>query len=495
MMLTHSLGLLTDLYQLTMAYGYWKQQKHNVDSVFHLFFRHLPFQGGFTIAAGLESVIHYIENFRFEETDLHYLAGLKSAQDTPLFPQEFLKELSHMCMTVDMDAVPEGSVVFPFEPLIRVRGPLIQAQLLETILLNQINFASLIATKAARVCLAAAGDPVMEFGLRRAQGMDGAMTASRSAYIGGCDATSNVLAGKMFGIPVVGTHAHSWVMVFDSERSAFEAYADAFPDNSIFLVDTYDTLQGVREAIEVAKQMQRQGHRFIGIRLDSGDLAYLSIQARQLLDAAGFEDALIVASNNLDEWIIADLKRQGAQIHMWGVGTSLVTGKEHSSLDGVYKLSALRYGPNRPWVDRLKLSEQMIKISNPGILQVRRFFSRQEAMADMIYDTQLGIEAPSAIIDPMDATRRKEILKNWTSQDLLVPILRQGKCVYNIPCLENVRAYSKEQLGLFHRSIQRFTHPHLYPVGMEPQLYERKVALVTKLRQDVRARARRGGEA
>lgn len=241
--------------------------------------------------------------------------------------------------------------------------------------------------------------------------------------------------------------------------------------------------------------MQRQGHRFIGIRLDSGDLAYLSIQARQLLDAAGFEDALIVASNNLDEWIIADLKRQGAQIHMWGVGTSLVTGKEHSSLDGVYKLSALRYGPNRPWVDRLKLSEQMIKISNPGILQVRRFFSRQEAMADMIYDTQLGIEAPSAIIDPMDATRRKEILKNWTSQDLLVPILRQGKCVYNIPCLENVRAYSKEQLGLFHRSIQRFTHPHLYPVGMEPQLYERKVALVTKLRQDVRARARRGGEA
>lgn len=484
----HSLALLTDLYQLTMAYGYWKQQMHEMESVFHLFFRKTPFQGGFTIAAGLQPVLQYIEQMRFEEEDLKYLSTLTNAVGAPLFCDPFLKMLGEMRLTVDIDAVPEGSVVFPFEPLLRVRGPLIQAQFLETILLNQINFASLIATKAARVCLAAAGDPVVEFGLRRAQGMDGGITASRSAYIGGVSATSNLLAGKLFGIPVAGTHAHSWVMVFDNERSAFEAYAKAFPDNSLFLVDTYDTLQGVREAIEVAKAIRSKGHKFLGIRLDSGDLAYLSIQARQLLDAAGFTDAVIIASNDLDEWLIADLKRQGAQIHMWGVGTSLVTGKEHSALDGVYKLSALRKNAEEPWSDRLKLSEQMIKISNPGILQVRRFFSNNEAVADLLYDTELGVEPGSTMIDPMDPTRRKELLKNWVTQDLLVPVLRKGKCVYDVPSLEAVRAYAKQQLRLFHQSIQRFTHPHVYPVGMERRLYDKKFQLVTKLRQDVRAR-------
>lgn len=493
MILTHSPALLTDLYQLTMAYGYWKQQVHEVEAVFHLFFRRPPFQGGFTIAAGLESILHYLENLRFEEEDLGYLATLKNALGAPLFCEAFLTMLQKMRITVDLDAVPEGSVVFPFEPLVRVQGPLIQAQLLETALLNQVNFASLIATKAARVCLAAAGDPVIEFGLRRAQGMDGGLTASRSAYIGGCDATSNLLAGKRFGIPVAGTHAHSWVMVFDNEAASFQAYADAFPDNSLFLVDTYDTIQGVAEAIVVAKQLRADGHRFLGIRLDSGDLTYLSIQARQMLDSAGFSDAVILASNDLDEWLIADLKRQGAQIHMWGVGTSLVTGKECSSLDGVYKLSAVRYAPDQPWVDRLKLSEQMVKISNPGILQVRRFFSKQEAMADCMYDIQLGVEPGSAMIDPMDSTRRKELLKSWTTQDLLVPALRKGVRVYDIPPLQQVRAFAKQQLGTFHSSIQRFTHPHLYPVGMERRLYEKKVRLVTQLREAVRLRRETSG--
>lgn len=486
---THSLALLTDLYQLTMAYGYWKQQMHQAEAVFHLFFRRQPFRGGYAIAAGLQSVLEYIERFRFEEDDLRYLATLKSAAGSPLFCEPFLKMLGEMRITVDLDAMPEGSVVFPFEPLIRVRGPLIQAQLLETVLLNQVNFASLIATKAARVCLAAGTDPVIEFGLRRAQGMDGGMTASRSAYIGGCTATSNLLAGKLYNVPVAGTHAHSWVMVFDDERRAFEAYAEAFPDNSLFLVDTYDTLHGVKEAISVARKIRANGHRFLGVRLDSGDLAYLSIQARHLLDSAGFTDAQIIASNDLDEWLIADLKRQGAQINVWGVGTSLVTGKECSSLDGVYKLSALRHGPQEPWIDRLKLSEQMVKISNPGILQVRRFFSDDEAVADLLYDVELGVEAgDTTMIDPMDPTRCKNLLKQWTTQDLLVPALRQGKCVYTCPSLDKVRAYAKQQLGLFHRSIQRFTNPHVYPVGMERHLYDKKIQLVTQLRQDVHVR-------
>src|SRR5213593_1299903 len=304
-------ALLTDLYQLTMAYGYWKSGRAEREAVFHLFFRHSPFQCGFTLTAGLAPTIEFLQAFQFTENDLAFLGTLRGNDDEKLFDRGFLDYLGTLRFSCDVDAIPEGTVVFPQEPLLRIQGPILQCQLFETALLNLINFQSLIATKAARVCLAARGEPVLEFGLRRAQGVDGALTASRSAYIGGCAATSNVLAGKLYGIPVRGTHAHSWVMSFDDEREAFRAYAEAMPNNCVFLVDTYDSLEGVRRAIEVGRTLRQRGHEIAGIRLDSGDLAYLSIEARRMLDAAGFEKATIVASNDLDEHIITSLKQQG----------------------------------------------------------------------------------------------------------------------------------------------------------------------------------------
>src|SRR6267154_3372436 len=301
-------ALLTDLYQLTMAYGYWKTGKADQEAVFHLLFRKQPFQGGFTLCCGLADSIQYLRGFKFEKSDLEYLGQLKGNDGKRLFEPGFLKYLGSLKLRLDVDAIPEGTVVFPQEPLLRIRGSILQGQLVETALLNLLNFQSLIATKAARVCLAAKGDPVVEFGLRRAQGIDGALTASRAAYIGGCRGTSNVLAGKVFGIPVKGTHAHSWVMSFDDELESFEAYARAMPNNCVFLVDTYNTLEGVRHAAVAGQKLKAAGHRMIGIRLDSGDLAYLSIEARKILDEAGLEDASILASNDLDEHIIASLK-------------------------------------------------------------------------------------------------------------------------------------------------------------------------------------------
>ncbi|MDA1229657.1 MAG: nicotinate phosphoribosyltransferase, partial [Planctomycetota bacterium] len=336
-----SLSLLTDLYQLTMAYGYWQQGKAEQQAVFHLFFRSNPFKGGFVIAAGLEPALEFIRPFRFKPDDVAFLATITGNDNQPLFEPAFLEYLGQLELTLDIDAIPEGTVVFPHAPLLRVRGPILQCQLLETALLNIINFQSLIATKAARIVMAAQSDPVLEFGLRRAQGIDGALAASRAAYIGGCAATSNVLAGKRFGIPVKGTHAHSWVMSFDTELESFSAYAEAMPNNCVFLVDTYDTLEGIRNAITVGNRLRDSGHSMVGIRLDSGDLAWLSIEARKLLDAGGFQDAAIVASNDLDERLIASLKQQGATIGVWGVGTKLVTAYDQPALGGVYKLGAM----------------------------------------------------------------------------------------------------------------------------------------------------------
>ena len=337
-----SLALLTDLYQLTMSYGYWKTGLDRKEAVYHLFFRRAPFQGGFTVAAGLEAAIDYLENFHFDESDLHYLADLKNSEGGRSFPDDFLDYLFNLKFSCDVDAMPEGTIAFPYEPLLRIKGPLIQCQILESPLLNLINFPTLIATKAARIRIAAKDDQIIEFGLRRAQGIDGSITASRAAYIGGCSATSNVLAGKLFGIPVRGTHSHSWVMVFDDELESFQTLAENMPANSVFLVDTYDSLEGVKKAIQVGKWLKKKGKTLKGIRLDSGDLAYLSIKSREMLDKAGFPDAAIVASNELDETLISDLKRQGAQVGVWGVGTNLVTSKDQPALDGVYKLSALR---------------------------------------------------------------------------------------------------------------------------------------------------------
>lgn len=478
----HSLALLTDLYQLTMAYGYWKQKMDRMEAVFHLTFRRPPFHGGFTVAAGLEAVVQFIENFRFEASDLTYLSGLKDSVGEALFPDSFLKFLGELKLECDVDAVPEGTLVFPQEPMIRVQGPLLHCQLLESPLLNLINFPTLIATKAARVVLSAKGDAVLEFGMRRAQGIDGAVTASRAAYVGGCDATSNVLAGKLFGIPVGGTHSHSWVMAFEDEKESFKAFAEVYPNNCVFLVDTYDSIEGVKHAIDVGLWLKERGSTLLGIRLDSGDLAYLSIRARKLLDNAGLTDAKIYASNELDETLVADLKRQGAQITVWGVGTNLVTGKEQPALDGVYKLSALRSEGSEKWEWKLKLSEQMIKVSNPGILQVRRFSDAEGNISDIIYDVETPLTNGWHCIDPSDPTRERFLSDTLEWHDLLVPVFRKGKRVYDLPLLQDIRNTTLHNLERFPAGVKRFINPHLYLVGMEKSLYDRKVEMIRQIR-------------
>lgn len=479
-----SLALLTDLYELTMAYGYWKQKLDQKEAVFHLFFRRAPFKGGFTLASGLEAVIQFIEHFHFDASDLAYLETLSGPDGQPYFTKEFLDYLHALRFTGHLDAVPEGTVIFPYEPILRVQAPLIQAQILETALLNLTNFPTLIATKAARICLAAQGDPVSEFGIRRAQGIDGGLTASRAAYIGGCESTSNLLAGKLYGIPVKGTHAHSWIMVFDTELESFQSYAEALPSNCIFLVDTYDTLDGVKRAIQVGNWLKQQGKKMLGIRLDSGDLADLSQKSRQLLDQAGFQDAIIVASNELDETLISELKRQGAKITLWGVGTNLVTGKEQPALDGVYKLSALR-DPGQPWKYKIKLSEQMAKVSNPGILQVKRFYSEKENVADVIYDIHHPIAPNSQFVDPLDPTHEWILKEGLHSRDLLQPIFKEGKRVYELPSLKEIQQHTQKELALFKVGIKRFINPHLYLVGMEKSLYDLKINLIKQLRGSI----------
>jgi nicotinate phosphoribosyltransferase len=476
-----SLSLLTDLYQLTMACGYWKSGRAEREAVFELIFRNAPFKSGFTIAAGLGPAIEFIQGFRFTAEDSAFLASLHGNNGQPLFELEFLNYLQSLRFSGDVDAIPEGTVVFPNEPLLRIQGPILQCQLLETALLNLINFQSLIATKAARIALAARGEPVLEFGLRRAQGVDGALAASRASYIGGAAATSNVLAGKLFGIPVRGTHAHSWVMSFAGEEEAFRAYADAMPNNCVFLVDTYDTLEGVRRAVAAGLRLREEGHEMVGIRLDSGDLAWLSIEARKILDASGFEKAIIVASNDLDEHIITSLKEQGATINVWGVGTKMVTAYDQPALGGVYKLGAIR-DDGGGWTYKLKLSEQTAKISTPGIHQVRRFRSETEFIADAIYDLELGAPASCTIVDPLDLARRKHVPPGTAFDDLLVPIFRRGELRYQAPGLSETRQRTQAQLAMFHAGVKRLLNPHQYPVGLELALHDLKTRLVLEAR-------------
>jgi nicotinate phosphoribosyltransferase len=474
-------ALLTDLYQLTMAYGYWKSGKADQEAVFELSFRKAPFQCGYAIAAGLAPAIDFLAAFHFTEDDTAFLATLFGNDDKPLFETAFLDYLRTLRFTCDVHAIPEGTAVFPHEPLLRIQGPILQCQLLETAMLNLINFQSLVATKAARVCLATRGEPVLEFGLRRAQGVDGALAASRAAYIGGCAATSNVLAGKLHGIPVRGTHAHSWVMSFDDELKSFRAYAEAMPNNCIFLVDTYDTVEGVHRAVEIGHWLRERGHEMIGIRLDSGDLAWLSAQARKILDEGGFPKAIIVASNDLDEHIISSLKAQGAKINVWGVGTKLVTAYDQPALGGVYKLGAIREKDGR-WNYKVKLSEQKAKVSNPGIHQVRRFRSDKEFVADGIYDVELGAPAEFTVVDPLDSTRRKHIPADTAFEDLLVPIFHRGQPVYKSPPLDKIRERTQSQLAMFHSGVKRFINPHQYPVGLELGLNDMKTKLVLRAR-------------
>jgi len=481
-----SLSLLTDLYQITMAYGYWKSGNMDKEAVFNLFFRKNPFQSGFTVACGLEYVIDYLKNFKFREDDLAYLETLEGNDGQPLFETGFLDYLRTMEFSCDIDAVAEGSIVFPHEPLIRVKGSLIQGQLIETPLLNIINFQSLIATKSARIRQAAGNQTVLEFGLRRAQGIDGGLAASRAAYIGGASGTSNVMAGKIFGIPVKGTHAHSWVMSFEDELEAFKVYAESMPNNCIFLVDTYDTITGIKRAIEAGKILKEKGYKMVGIRLDSGDLAYFSNQARKLLDQAGFQETVIVASNDLDENIITSLKMQDADIDVWGIGTKLVTAYDQPALGGVYKVTAIRQNPESQWEYKMKLSEQAIKISNPGILQMRRFYDEDgSAIGDMIYDTEIPESTNKyyQIIDPLDHTRSKKINKNVTQRELLTSIFKKGKLVYESPNIEVMKTHCQQELQTFHRGIRRFINPHQYPVGLEKNLHQLKTDLILTLRK------------
>lgn len=379
--------LLTDLYQLTMGYGYWKHGMAERESVFHLFFRRPPFGDQAVIAGGIEPAIDYLASLQFSEEELAYLGSLTGADGKPLFEQGYLDYLRDLDWTLTVHGISEGELAFPHEPLLRIQGPLLQCQLVETALLNLVNFQTLIATKSARICAAAGDDPVIEFGLRRAQGPDGGLSATRAAYLGGCVATSNVLAGMKFGIPVKGTHAHSWVMSFDTEEEAFERYAQAMPNNAILLVDTYDTLEGVRRAITIGRQLRENGHELLGIRLDSGDLVTLSQQARNLLNEAGCPEAKIVASNDLDEYAIADLKKAGAQIDIWGIGTKLATAYDQPALGGVYKLGAIR-DDNGAWQYRVKLSNDLIKVSNPGIIQVNRSVDAEGKTRDVLFNEE-----------------------------------------------------------------------------------------------------------
>jgi nicotinate phosphoribosyltransferase len=439
---SYSLTLLLDLYELTMAYGYWKLGMAEREAVFQLTYRKGPFGGPYAIAAGLETLIQCLRDFQFDDSDIAYLRTLKNAEGGSLFEGDFLQEMCTLRLSCDLDAMPEGTVVFPKEPLVRVQGPLLQVQILESIILNVINFQTLIATKARRVTRAADPQPVIEFGMRRAQGIDGALSASRAAFIGGCESTSNTLAGKLFDIPVRGTHAHSWVMAFDSEKESFEAYARVMPDNCILLVDTYNTLQGVRNAIAVGHALRQEGKRLLGIRLDSGDLTTLSLQSRQLLDEAGFTDTIILASNELDENVISDCKQKGAAIDTWGVGTRLVTGREQPALDGVYKLSAIRDASGQ-WHDKAKKTDEKEKVSDPGILQVRRYNQNGKAIADVLYDTRYGITEPCEAFDVADEQRL--LPANLQGQDLLAPIMRGGKIVYHFPTLREIQTHMRRE--------------------------------------------------
>lgn len=464
-----SLGLLTDLYQLTMAYGYWKTGRIKEQAVFHLYYRKNPFQGSFALAAGLEDAVHWLQQFQMEASDVAYLASLKDNNGQAMFEQGFLDYLGQLRFTGTLHAVPEGTIVFANQPLLRITAPLIEAQLIETALLTLVNFPTLIATKAARIVQAAQGDAVLEFGLRRAQGIDGGLTASRSAYIGGCAATSNVLAGKLYGIPVKGTHSHSWVMSFAEEQQAFEAYAQAMPDNCIFLVDTYESKTGIQAAINIGLQIKAKGHQFLGIRLDSGDLAALSQYARQALDKAGLEKAVIVASDGLDEYKIKALKQAGAPIAVWGVGTNLVTAQDQPSLGGVYKLAAIKTADG-PWQYKMKVSDDANKISTPGILQVRRYFlSDGQPFGDMIWNNDQA--APLGQLQSFDG--RSIVVQERSYEDLLQPILQQQQLLYELPSLSDIRQHAQKQLALFDRVNFKW-----YPIGLEEQLQQLKLDLL-----------------
>ncbi len=476
--------LLTDLYQLTMAQGYWRTGQGKTQACFHAYFRDYPFKGGYAVACGMDQLAELIEDFRFTDGDIDYLASLAAPGGGALFDAGFLEYLRGYRLSVDIDAVPEGTIVFPHEPLVRVTGPIMDCQIIETPLLNCVNFETLIATKAARVCLAAGGRPVAEFGLRRAQGAGGGLWASRASVVGGCASTSNVLAGKLFSIPVSGTHAHSWVMSFSDELSAFRAYAEEFPNNCVLLVDTYNVEQGIKNAITVGLEMRERGEKLSAIRIDSGDLAWLAKMARRMLDEAGLADCGIVLSNDLDEHTIRSILDEGAPVDSWGVGTKLACAFDQPTLGGVYKLSATRAPGEAAWTDRLKISESAAKLTVPGVLDVRRYYAADGRLAgDMVFDVNAGVGEREVIVDPLDDLRQKN-LAGKRYELLLEPLARAGEVVLPADRRDALAAQARARAGLacLDESQKRMLNPHTYPVGLEYGLCERRRALVGKLR-------------
>lgn len=479
--MSRNLTLLTDLYELTMMQGYFERQE-NETVVFDMFFRSNPNKSGYSIAAGLEQVIQYIKDLNFTYDDVAYLRSLN------IFSEEFLNYLSGFHFSGNIYAIPEGTVVFPREPLIKVVAPIMEAQLIETAILNIVNHQSLIATKAARVVYAAQGDGIMEFGLRRAQGPDAGLYGARAAMIGGCIGTSNVLAGQLFDVPVKGTHAHSWIMSFADEYTAFKTYANLYPNACTLLVDTYDTLKsGVPNAIRVFTEMREAGVELTnyGIRLDSGDLAYLSKKARKMLDEAGFETAVISASNDLDEFLIHDLKIQGAKITSWGVGTNLITSKDCPSFGGVYKLAAIQQ-PDGSFVSKIKLSENSEKITNPGNKTVYRIYDNEtgKMRADLICfaDETFDETEDMKIFDPMEPWKKTKLIAGtYHMKEILVPIFINGQCVYESPSVMEIAAYCKQEKETLWDETMRLFNPHKVYVDLSQKLFDEKQSLLNKI--------------
>lgn len=470
-------ALLTDLYELTMAAGYLEQGKASDTATFDLYYRHNPFNGGYAIAAGLEDAVRAVMETRFSEDDLRYLRSLQSSAGSPAFSEDFLNYLAGYKFKGNIRAIPEGTVVFPNEPILQVSGGLIECQMVETILLCHINFQTLVATKAARIWEAANHGTVVEFGLRRAQGPDGALSACRAAYIGGADSTSNVMGAALLHIPAKGTHAHSWIQSFESELDAFRAYARSFPDDCILLVDTYDTLRsGMPNAIQVAKELEQQGHRLAAVRIDSGDLAFLSQRARQMLDREGLQYVKIVASNELDEYIISEILAEGGKIDIWGVGTNLVTGSGAggSALGGIYKMVEHNGRP------KIKLSANPEKMTNPGVKKVVRFYDQTLMDADALADSSEDLSAPGVlIVDPNNPLRRKK-LNSGKREELLKPIVDAGRIVYEFPSLQQIREHRTEQLSHLHESHKRLHNPHEYKVGLTHTLWQKKEQMLNE---------------
>ena len=472
-----NLTMLADFYELTMLNGYLKNGMEGRIACFDMFFRKIPDNGGFALAAGLERLIHYIKNLRFTPEDIEYLRGKK------LFCGEFLEYLANFRFTCDVWAVPEGTPVFPGEPLVTVRGPVMEAQFIETMVLLAVNHQSLIATKANRIVRAAQGREVMEFGSRRAQGSDGAVNGARAAFIGGCTGTSCALADRDFGIPALGTMAHSWIQMFHGELEAFRAYARVYPGSCTLLVDTYNVLKsGVPNAIKAFREeVVPKGFRPRGIRIDSGDITYLSKEARRMLDEAGFPDCRIVASNSLDENIIRDILSQGAQVDLFGVGERLITSKSEPVFGGVYKLVAAE--ENGKLEPRIKLSENAEKITNPGLKQLWRFFDREsgKAFADVIAlaGETMDESKPYELFDPENTWKKKKV-ENYCVRNLLVKIFDAGNYIYQSPALVDIRNYCREQVETLWDGVKRFENPHRYCVDLSGPLWELKNSMVRK---------------